>query len=104
MLKEGTSLAADFLQSNLESSVVIFCNSHKQSIHVSGQLEKKLDQVKLSVDVVNINGSGVFEYSVTIAIIGRAAFVPSCQPMHPTLVSTSIPSHFRYILNGHTIS
>jgi superfamily II DNA/RNA helicase len=54
---KGLLLAADFLQSNPKSSVDIFCNSRKQSIHFLGQLEKKLDKLKLSVDVVNINGS-----------------------------------------------
>ncbi len=48
---------AEFLQRNLYSSIVIFCNSRKQSQHIAFQLEKKLDLMKLSVDVVNINGS-----------------------------------------------
>jgi hypothetical protein len=37
--------------------VVIFCNSQKRSIHFSVQLETKLDQLKIPVDVLNINGS-----------------------------------------------
>jgi superfamily II DNA helicase RecQ len=51
------SQVAEFLQRNLYSSVVIFCNSRKQSQHIAVQLEKKLDLMKLSVDVVNINRS-----------------------------------------------
>jgi hypothetical protein len=51
------TLVADFFQRNLDSSIVIFCNSCKQSQHFAVQLEKKLDLMKLSVDVVNINGS-----------------------------------------------
>jgi hypothetical protein len=54
---KSLSLVVDFLHCNPDSSVVIFCNSRKQSIHFWGQLEKKLDQLKLSIDVVNINGS-----------------------------------------------
>jgi hypothetical protein len=50
-------LDANFLQRNLDSSIVIFCNSRKQSQHFAVQLEKKLDLMKLSIDVVNINGS-----------------------------------------------
>ncbi len=54
---KGLSHVAEFLQRNRDSSVVIFCNSRKQSQHVAIQLEKKLDLMKLSVDVVNINGA-----------------------------------------------
>jgi superfamily II DNA helicase RecQ len=56
-VSKGLTLVADFLQHNLDNSVVIFCNSRKQSRHFAVQLEKKLDLMKLSVDVVNINGS-----------------------------------------------
>jgi hypothetical protein len=42
---KGLSLVADFLQRNPDSSVVIFCNSQKQSQHILVQLEKKLDQL-----------------------------------------------------------
>ncbi len=51
------TLVVDFLQRNLDRSVVIFCNSRKQSQHFALQLEKKLDLMKLSVDVIIINGS-----------------------------------------------
>jgi superfamily II DNA/RNA helicase len=53
----GLMLVADFLQQNLDSSIVIFCNSRKQSQHFAVQPEKKLDLMKLSINVVNINGS-----------------------------------------------
>ncbi len=46
-----------FLQDNRDRSVVIFCNSRKQLQHFSFHLGNKLDQVKLSIDVLNINGS-----------------------------------------------
>ncbi len=57
LVSKGLLLVADFLQRNPDSSVVIFCNSRRQPQHLLIQLEKKLDQLKLSVNVVNINGS-----------------------------------------------
>ncbi len=54
---KGMSHVAEFLQRNCDSRIVIFCNSKKQSQHIAIQLEKKLDLMKLSVDVVNINGA-----------------------------------------------
>ncbi len=54
---KGLTLVADFLQRNLDKSVVIFCNSCKHSQQFALQFEKKLDLMKLSVDVININGS-----------------------------------------------
>ncbi len=56
-VSKGLLPVADFLQCNPDSSVVIFCNSQKQSPHLLGQPEKKLDQPKLLVNVVNIKGS-----------------------------------------------
>ncbi len=54
---KGLTVVAAFFQTNPDSSVVVFCNSRKQSQHFSQQLEKKLDQLRLAIDVVNINGS-----------------------------------------------
>ncbi len=54
---KGLSHVAEFLQRNHDSSIAIFCNSRKQSQHIAIQLEKKLDLMKLSVDVVNISGA-----------------------------------------------
>jgi superfamily II DNA/RNA helicase len=54
---KGLTLVADFFQQNLDSSVIIFCNSCKQSQHLDLQLEKKLDLMKLFVNMININGS-----------------------------------------------
>jgi superfamily II DNA helicase RecQ len=54
---KGLSMVTDFLQDNCNSSVFIICNSRKQSQHFSFHLSKKLDQLKLSIDVLNINGS-----------------------------------------------
>jgi superfamily II DNA/RNA helicase len=56
-MSKGLLMVTDFLQDNRDSSVVIFCNSRKQLLHFSFHLGKKLDQVKLSIDLLNINGS-----------------------------------------------
>jgi hypothetical protein len=50
-------MVADFLNLDQDNSVVVFCNSCKQSQHFSIELEKKLDMAKLDVDVLNINKS-----------------------------------------------
>jgi hypothetical protein len=50
-------VVAKFLQDNPDCSVIVFCNSRKQSQHFAIEFEKKLDHKRLSVDVVNINGS-----------------------------------------------
>ncbi len=54
---KGLSMVTEFLQLNHDSSVIIFCNSRKQLQHFSFHLDKKLDQTKLTIDVININGS-----------------------------------------------
>ena len=56
-VSKGLTMVANFLEQNPESSVVIFCNSRHQSLHIATQLEKKLDMKKLAIDVLNINGS-----------------------------------------------
>ncbi len=80
-VSKGLAMVADFLELNSDSSVVIFCNSRKQSLHITSHLEKKLDLKKLSVDVLNINGSldktdkfGGFVYSAMIAIVAGVVF------------------------------
>ena len=56
-VSKGLSIVTEFMDQNRDSSVVIFCNSRNQSLHLSSHLIKKLDTAKLSVDVLNINGS-----------------------------------------------
>jgi hypothetical protein len=56
-VSKGLNLVAEFLNNNHGSSVVIFCNSRKQSHHFLVHLEKKLDQLKLPFNVLDINGS-----------------------------------------------
>jgi hypothetical protein len=53
---KGLTMITDFLSRDQDKSVVVFCNSCKQSQHFSGQLEKKLEMAKLNVDVLDING------------------------------------------------
>ncbi len=54
---KGLSMVTEFLQLNHDSCVVIFCNSRKLSQHFSFHFDKKLDQAKLTIDIININGS-----------------------------------------------
>jgi superfamily II DNA helicase RecQ len=56
-VSKGLVIVAEFLQDNPDCSVIVFCNSRKQSQHFAKELEKKLDHKRLLVDVVNINGS-----------------------------------------------
>ena len=56
-VSKGLVIVTSFLEQNPNSSVIIFCNSRQQSLHIASQLEKKLDMKKLAVDVLNINGS-----------------------------------------------
>jgi superfamily II DNA/RNA helicase len=56
-VSKGLTTVANFLEHNPDCSVVIFCNSRHQSLHIASQLEKKLDMKKLAIDVLNINGS-----------------------------------------------
>jgi superfamily II DNA helicase RecQ len=50
-VSKGLVVVAEFLQANPHCSAIVFCNSRKQS------QEKKLDHMRLSVDIININGS-----------------------------------------------
>jgi hypothetical protein len=56
-VSKGLVFVAEFHQANPHCSAIVFCNSRKQSQHFSKELEKKLDHMRLSVDVININGS-----------------------------------------------
>ena len=56
-VSKGLTFIVEFLTTNPSSSVVVFCKSRQQSLHLAQQLEKKLNQMMLSVDGVNINGS-----------------------------------------------
>ncbi len=56
-VSKGLAMVTRFLEQNPDSSVIIFCNSRQQSLHIASQLEKKLDMKKLAIDVLNINGS-----------------------------------------------
>jgi len=53
-VSKGLTMVTNFLEENPDSSVIIFCNSRQQSLHIASQLEKKLDIKKLAVDVLNI--------------------------------------------------
>ena len=52
---KGSTLATNLLQENPSMSAVIFCNSPKQSQHFRDHLERKLNKLKLNVDVIHIN-------------------------------------------------
>ena len=56
-ISKGLLMVTEFLDQNCNSSFIIFCKSRNQSLHLSSHLNKKLDLAKLSVDVLNINGS-----------------------------------------------
>ena len=56
-ISKELSMVTEFLDQNRNSSVIIFCKSLNQSLHLSSHLNKKLDLAKLFVDVLNINGS-----------------------------------------------
>ena len=55
-VSKGLLMVMEFLDQNCDSSVVIFCNSRNQSLHLLSHLNKKLDVAKLFIDVLNING------------------------------------------------
>ena len=54
---KGLSEVAKFLRDNPSSSMVRFCNSRKQSQHYCNNFKWKLNEMKLNVDVIYINGS-----------------------------------------------
>jgi hypothetical protein len=67
--------------------VVIFCNSRKQLLHFSINLEKKLDQLKLPVDILNISGS-LDKIDKCWRIRLFCDDCPSCQGRFRALVTT----------------
>ena len=56
-VSKGLTLLAEFIRDNLSSSAVLFCNSRQQSQHFRDNLERELNNMKLNVDVIHINGS-----------------------------------------------
>jgi hypothetical protein len=54
---KGLTYVANFLENHPSDSAVIFCNSCWQSQHFRDHLKRKLNQLKLNLDVVHINGS-----------------------------------------------
>ena len=56
-VSRGLSEAAIFLQDHPSSSATTLCNSRKQSQHFRDNLERKLNKMKLNVDVLHINGA-----------------------------------------------
>jgi hypothetical protein len=56
-VSKGLSEVVKFLQENPSSSTVLFCNSCKQSQHYRDNLKRKLNEMKLNIDVIHINGS-----------------------------------------------
>ena len=56
-VSKGLSLVSEFLRDHPMKSAVIFCNSRHQSQHFRDHLECKLNELKLNVDVLHINGS-----------------------------------------------
>ena len=53
----GLTMIAEFIHANPTKSAVVFCNSRRQSQHFRDHLERKLNKMKLNVDVIHINGS-----------------------------------------------
>ena len=53
----GLTMIAEFIWANPMKSAVVFCNSRRQSQHFHDNLERKLNEMKLNVDVIHINGS-----------------------------------------------
>ncbi len=56
-VSKGLTLVSEFLRDHPVKSAVIFCNSRHLSQHFWDHLECKLNQLKLNVDVLHINGS-----------------------------------------------
>ncbi len=56
-ISKGLTLVSQFLRDNPSASAVIFCNSLKQLQHLCDRLEHKLNELKLNVDVMHINGT-----------------------------------------------
>jgi hypothetical protein len=56
-ISRGLTMIAEFIRVNPTKSAVVFCNSWRQSQHFRDNLERKLNEMKLNVDVIHINGS-----------------------------------------------
>jgi len=57
-VSKGLTLVSEYLRGDHPvKSAVIFCNSRHQSQHFRDHLESKLNQLKLNIDVLHINGS-----------------------------------------------
>jgi superfamily II DNA/RNA helicase len=56
-VSKGLTLVSEFLRDHPVKSAVIFYNSRHQSQHFWDHLERKLNQLKLTVDVLHFNGS-----------------------------------------------
>jgi superfamily II DNA helicase RecQ len=53
---KGLCHVPNFSQENQSSGAVVFCTSRKQSQHFCDHLERKLNKMKLNIDVIHING------------------------------------------------
>ena len=56
-VSKGLTLVSEYLRDYPVKSAVIFCNSRHQSQHFRDHLERKLNQLKLNVNVLHINVS-----------------------------------------------
>jgi superfamily II DNA helicase RecQ len=50
-ISRGLTMIAEFIRANPTKSAVVFCNSRRQSQHFRDNLERKLNEMKLNVDV-----------------------------------------------------
>ena len=56
-VSKGLTCVSEFIRDNHDKSAVIFCNSRHQSQHFRDNLERKLNEMQLYVDVLHINGA-----------------------------------------------
>jgi superfamily II DNA helicase RecQ len=56
-VSRGLTMIAEFIRANPMKSAVVFCNSWRQSQHFPDHLERKINKMKLNVDVIHINCS-----------------------------------------------
>ena len=55
-VSRGLTMIAEFIRVNSTKSAVVFCNSRRQPQHFRDHLEQKLNEMKLNIDVIHING------------------------------------------------
>ncbi len=74
-VSRGLTMIAEFIRANPTKSAVVFCNSRRQSQHFPDHLERKINKMKLNVDIIHINGSlhktnssGKYAFSATRVI------------------------------------